>query len=46
VLNITGGGEELFKKDKELFYLKPSKVFDLDFNKEEIHASINELFGF
>ncbi len=46
MLNITGGGEELFKKDKELFYLKPSIVFDLDFNKEEIHASINELFGF
>lgn len=46
MLNITGGGEELFKKDKELFYLKPSIVFDLDFNKEVIHASINELFGF
>jgi cysteate synthase len=30
MLNITGGGEERFKKENELFYLKPLLVFDVD----------------
>ena len=35
MLNITGCGEERAKRDKEIFYLKPSKVFSLmaDFNE-------------
>lgn len=46
MLNITGGGEELFKKGRNLFYLKPSIVFNLGFHEREIHARINDLFGF
>jgi cysteate synthase len=30
MLNITGGGEKRFKAEKELFYLKPDLVFDID----------------
>lgn len=35
MLNVTGCGEERAKKGKELYYLKPSKVFSLmaDFNE-------------
>ncbi|MBO7261617.1 MAG: cysteate synthase [Alistipes sp.] len=35
MLNITGCGEERAKKGKEIYYLKPSKVFSLtaDFNE-------------
>ena len=35
MLNVTGCGEERAKKGKEIFYLKPSKVFSLmaDFNE-------------
>lgn len=36
MLNITGGGEERFKKDKEIFKLKPEKVFATNADKEEI----------
>lgn len=46
MLNITGGGEERFKKDKALFYLEPSMVFELGFSQEEVVANINKLFGF
>lgn len=35
-LNITGGGEELFKKGKELYYLKPTKVFKVNPNETEV----------
>ncbi len=36
MLNITGGGEERFKKDKEIFKLKPERVFAISADKEEI----------
>ena len=44
MLNITGGGEELFKQDKELWYLKPSLVFPLDPSVDEVVAKVEELF--
>lgn len=46
MLNITGGGEERFKKDKALFYLEPSMVFEPGASQEEVVANINNLFGF
>ncbi|MCK9616518.1 MAG: cysteate synthase [Lentimicrobiaceae bacterium] len=36
MLNITGGGEHLFKANKKLFYLQPHHVFDIDATKEDI----------
>jgi len=44
MLNITGGGEECFKKDKVLYYLKPELVFDIDPDFEEFKERIQELF--
>ena len=44
MLNITGGGEELFKQDKELWYLKPSLVFPLDPDVDEVVAKVEDLF--
>ncbi len=44
MLNITGGGEKRFKGDKELFYLKPSKVFSVDASKEEIKEFVRNIF--
>ncbi|MBR0323053.1 MAG: cysteate synthase, partial [Bacteroidales bacterium] len=43
MLNITGGGEKRFKENKEIFYLKPNKVFDVDANKEEIKEFLRTL---
>jgi len=45
MLNITGGGEELFKEDKELCYLKPSLVFPLNPDAEEVAAKVEALFA-
>lgn len=44
MLNITGGGEEKFKAEKELFYLKPSLVFDIDPDINEVKEKIKGLF--
>jgi cysteate synthase len=45
MLNITGGGEERFMLDKELFYLKPDRVFDINPDPEEVKAGIEALYG-
>ncbi len=44
MLNITGGGEERFKHDKELHYLKPSKVFEYHPDPDDVARQIEELF--
>ena len=44
MLNITGGGEELFKKENELHYLKPSHVFDINPEIDEVKEVIDKLF--
>ncbi len=43
MLNITGGGEERFKKENELFYLKPLLVFDVDPNEADVKAQLGGL---
>ncbi|WP_300736839.1 cysteate synthase [uncultured Alistipes sp.] len=45
MLNITGGGEELFQQDKELWYLKPSHVFPLDPDAENVVQVVDSLFA-
>ena len=44
MLNITGGGEKRFKENKEIFYLQPTRVFDVDADKEEIKEFVKNLF--
>lgn len=45
MLNITGGGEALFKEGKKLWYLKPSQVFPLSPDAEEVVAKCEALFA-
>jgi len=44
MLNITGGGEERFQMEKELHYLEPSLLFDIDPNEEEVKKQLEVLF--
>jgi len=44
MLNITGGGEQKFKKEKTLYYLKPSLVFDIDPDFDEVKKKLQVLF--
>lgn len=43
MLNITGGGEERFKRENDLFYLKPQLVFDINPDEEEVKKQLKEL---
>ncbi|NCA86695.1 MAG: cysteate synthase [Clostridia bacterium] len=45
MLNITGGGEERFKKENALHYLKPELVFDIDPDFEEVKNRLQSLFA-
>jgi cysteate synthase len=40
MLNITGGGEKLFKKENKLCYMKPYHVFDKQFTIEDVRQII------
>ncbi|NQU84802.1 MAG: cysteate synthase [Mariniphaga sp.] len=44
MLNITGGGEKRFKQNRDLFYLKPKLVFDINPDEKEVKEKINTLF--
>ncbi len=44
MLNITGGGEERFKREHDLHYLKPSLVFDYNPDPVEVVQKIEKLF--
>ncbi len=45
MLNITGGGENRMKKEKQLFYLKPSHVFDITPDKKVVKEVLEKLFS-
>jgi cysteate synthase len=44
MLNITGGGEERFKAENELFYLKPDLIFDFNPDVELVKEKVKKLF--
>ena len=44
MLNITGGGESKFKAEKDLFYLKPDLVCNIDATPDEIKDKVEKLF--
>ena len=46
MLNITGGGEKLFKKEHDVWYLKPNKVFGVNATKEEIKEFVKNKLVF
>jgi cysteate synthase len=43
MLNITGGGEERFKQDRNLFYLKPDLVFPINPSEEKVAEALYQL---
>jgi len=44
MLNITGAGEACMKRDKQLHYLEPDRVFPLDADAGEVVAGVEALF--
>ncbi len=46
MLNITGGGEALFKEHNDVWYLKPDKVFSVNASKEEIKGFVKTKLDF
>lgn len=44
MLNITGGGETRFMREKELHYLKPDLIFDIDPDVNEVKQKLEKLF--
>ena len=45
MLNVTGGGERRFMADKPLYYLKPSCVFPIYCDPQEVVAKAEQLFA-
>ncbi len=44
MLNITGAGEEAAKLNREVWHLKPSKVFSLNVDVDEVVSYVESLF--
>jgi cysteate synthase len=44
MLNITGGGEKRFKAEKNLHYLQPDIIFDIDPDVDLVHKKVSSLF--
>ena len=44
MLNITGAGEQDAKRGREMWYLKPSKVFPLTATIDEVVEYVESLF--
>ncbi len=43
MLNITGGGEERFKKDHEIEYMEPDFIFPISISQEELADELRKL---
>lgn len=44
MINITGGGEDRYKSEHQVTYLKPSVVFDINPDMETLKAELGKLF--
>ncbi len=44
MLNVTGGGEELRQRGKDLWYLKPTHTFSLNAIEEDVIARVESMF--
>ena len=45
MLNITGAGEQAFKREHETYSLEPAKVFPLNVTAEEVVEFVEGLFA-
>ena len=45
MLNITGGGEARFKHDRQLHYLKPAIIFDINPSVDMVEEKVNSIFA-
>lgn len=45
MLNITGGGEQHFQQNKELWYLRPHHIFPLDPKPDHVVRVVEQLFA-
>ncbi len=44
MLYITGGGEEKFKRENDIIYLKPKHIFDITPDVETVKDILDKLF--
>ena len=44
MLNITGGGEDKFKRENDIVYLKPNHIFDINPKLETLKEVLDKLF--
>ena len=44
MLNITGGGENRMKGEKQLYYLKPDYIFDISPDRSVVKEVLERLF--
>ncbi|MGQ1948610.1 cysteate synthase [Geofilum sp. OHC36d9] len=44
MLNITGGGEKRFLREKEVTYMKPDHIFDINPAEDEVKDVLTKLF--
>jgi cysteate synthase len=44
MLNITGGGENLYKQGRKLYYLKPAVIFDINPGMDDLAGKLEKLF--
>ncbi len=44
MLNVTGGGEDRYRRNRKLYYLEPSIVFDINPDTEEVISKLERLF--
>lgn len=45
MLNITGAGEEAFKREHETYKLEPTKVFPLNVTADEVVEAVEQMFA-
>lgn len=45
MLNITGGGEQRIKKEKEIVYLQPNHIFEIDAPTKEVQDVLKKMFS-
>jgi len=45
MVNITGGGEQRIKKEKEIVYLQPNHIFEIDAPTKEVQDVLKKMFS-
>jgi cysteate synthase len=45
LLNITGGGENLYRAGRDIYYLRPSHIFPIAADERDVLLKVEELFA-